>query len=301
MRVRFVLSEMALGLRRNLSLTFAVIITVAVSLALIGAGLLIRDQINTMKGYWYDKINVSIFLCGSASPEPTCHGSVTPAEKAALRGELSAMPQVQKVYFESSQQAYQNYKKLFKNSPDLVKNVDPASLPQSFRVKLRNPNEIGSIIARFSNQPGVQLVQDQRALVGKLFQVLHGFQVAAYVIAATLFGAAAFLIFNTIRVAAYSRRRETGIMRLVGASRFYIQLPFLLEGAIVGLIGAVFGTAGLVLFKYVFIDRGLQPNIRSISFIGWDWVWTVVPVLFLIGIGMASVASLVTIRRYLRV
>ncbi len=302
MRAGLVLKETGVGLRRNLSLTIAVIITVAVTLTLVGAGLLIRRQIEDMKDFWYDKINVSIYLCGNSSPEPTCAGqAVTQAQRDTIRSQLEAMPIVKQVYYESSAQAYTNYKKLFKNSPDLVKNVDPTALPESFRVKLTDPQKFDVIRTQFAGEQGVQLVQTQSDVLRKLFRLLHGFQAGAFAFAIGLVVAAALLIFNTIRIAAYSRRRETGIMRLVGASRLYVQLPFLLEGAVVGFIGAAIGAGVLVLLKWLFVDKGLRPNIPAINFIGWDWVPTVLPLLALAAVAFSVVASFVTVQRYTRV
>jgi len=302
MRMRLVLKETAVGLRRNVSLTVAVVITVAISLALVGAGVLIRYQVNEMKDFWYGKINVSVYLCGPTSAEPTCaNHTVTQAERDAIRAKLEALPVVKQIYYESSAAAYQNAKKLFRNSPDLIKNIDPAALPESFRVKLTDPKRFDMVESSFAKQPGVQQVQSQSDVLKKLFKLLNGFQLGAFFFAVALVVAAALLIFNAIRIAAFSRRRETGIMRLVGASRLYVQLPFLLEGAIVGLIGALGGAAILVGIKWLFVDKALRPNISSINFIGWDWVPTMLPVLVGSAVLFSVVASFVTVQRYLRI
>ena len=144
-------------------------------------------------------------------------------------------------------------------------------------------------------------MQDQRAILDRFFQVLNGFQVAALFIALVQIVAAALLISNTIRVAAFSRRRETGIMRLVGASNFYIQLPFLLEGAIAGLIGAILACASIIGIKKFFVEDRLEPSFQFTAFIGWEAVWVVVPILLLAGVGLSALASFLTLRRYLRV
>ncbi len=302
MRMRLVLKEMAVGLRRNLSLTVAVVITVAISLALVGAGILIRYQVNDMKDFWYGKINVSIYLCGPTSVEPTCAGhAVTAAERDAIRAKLATLPEVKQVYYESSAAAYVNAKRLFRSSPDLIKNIDPAALPESFRVKLTDPKRFSVIQSAFAGQPGVQQVQTQSEVLKKLFKLLNGFQLGAFFFAVALVVAAALLIFNAIRIAAFSRRRETGIMRLVGASRLYVQLPFLLEGAVVGLIGAIAGAGILVGIKWLFVDKALRPNIASINFIGWDWLATVLPALAAGAVLFSVLASFLTVQRYLRI
>ncbi len=303
MRAQFVLSEIGIGLRRNLTMTIAVVVTVAISLALFGAGLLIRSQVEVMKGYWYDRVEVSVFLCGDESTVPSCAGgSPSQPVRDQLDAQLHALPQVQTVYYESKDEAYSRFKKTFKDSPDLVANVTPDVLPESFRVKLRDPTQFEVVASAVRGQPGVEEVQDQKKQLEKFFTVLNGFQTAAIAIALVQLLAAALLISNTIRVAAFSRRRETGIMRLVGASNLYIQLPFLLEGALAGLLGAGIAVGMIASVKAVFIDRVLRPSIGpSVSFIGWDVVLRQAPLLLLVGVGLSGLASFVTLRRHLRV
>ena len=144
-------------------------------------------------------------------------------------------------------------------------------------------------------------VVDQRRLLDRFFRVLNRLQMAALVTAIIQIVAAVLLIGNTIRVAAFSRRRETGIMRLVGASNLYIQLPFLLEGALAGLVGALFAVGLLALFKHFLVDGVLKPAFRFTAFVGWDAVWAIVPVLLLAGVVLSALASFVTLRRHLRV
>ena len=120
MRASFVLSEIGIGLRRNLTMTIAVVVTVAISLALFGSGLLIRAQAETMKSFWYDKVEVSVYLCGEGSTEPTCSGTpISQQERQQLNTDLVALPQVQKVFYESQQMAYDVFREQFKDSPDL--------------------------------------------------------------------------------------------------------------------------------------------------------------------------------------
>lgn len=302
MRAQFVLSEIFIGLRRNLTMTIAVVVTMTVSLTLIGAGLLVRDQVNVMKGYWYDKVEVTVYLCGTTSSSPNCGGkTVTQEQRDQISKDLTGTPQVEKVYYESQQQAYQRFKEQFKDSPDLVANVSPDALPESFRVKLRDPSQFEVVASAFQDRPGVDTVQDLKKLLDPVFKVLGAFQRMAVYVALFQLVAAVLLISNTIRVAAFSRRRETGIMRLVGASNFYIQLPFLLEGAIAGLVGGVLASVLLALGKWAFVDHQLRQLVKFTNFIGWDEVLGVVPVLLLVGVVLSALASFVTLRRHLRV
>jgi cell division transport system permease protein len=301
MRAQFVMSEVGIGLRRNLTMTVAVIVTVAISLALFGAGLLIRAQVETMKDFWYDRVEVSVFLCGPDSVTPSCSGgAVTEQQRDEIEDVLRALPQVDTVFYESKEEAFERFKEQFKDSA-IADNVTADALPESFRVKLTDPTKYDVVATAVEGKPGVEQVQDQRAILDRFFQVLNGFQVAALFIALVQIVAAALLISNTIRVAAFSRRRETGIMRLVGASNFYIQLPFLLEGAIAGLIGAILACASIIGIKKFFVEDRLEPSFQFTAFIGWDAVWVVVPILLLAGVGLSALASFLTLRRYLRV
>ena len=300
MRAQFVFSEIGIGLRRNLTMTVAVIVTVAISLALFGSGLLIRAQVEAMKDYWYDKVEVSVYLCGEA-PSRTCASAVTDEQREELRTDLQAMPEVQTVYYESQEEAFEQFREQFEDSPDLVENVTAEALPESFRVKLEDPTQFEVVAAAFESRPGVEEVQDQKALLEGFFNVLNKLQLIALVIAGVQVVAAVLLISNTIRVAAYSRRRETGIMRLVGASNLYIQLPFLLEGVLAGLVGAGFAAGALVAVKVFLVDGQLRPSFPVIAFVGWDDVLAILPLLFLTGVLLAGLSSFVTLRRHLRV
>lgn len=304
MRGHFVLSEISVGLRRNLTMTFAVIVSVALSLALAGGSLLARDQVSTMKGYWYDKVQVSIFLCNKNDTDTsTCaKGAVTPQQKQQIKADLDKLPVVQKIYYESADEAYKHYKQQFKDSPLAdSRAITPDQMQESYRVKLKDPTKYKVLQTAFSGRDGVQQVQDQRSLLENLFNLLNGMNIAALCVMALMLVVALLLIVNTVRVSAFSRRRETGIMRLVGASSFYIQLPFILEAAIAGLIGAGFASVLLAGGKYFLIDNWLREKMLLIHFIGWDAVLKVLPLMLAVGILMPSVAAFFTLRKYLKV
>ena len=241
MRARFIVSEIGIGLRRNLTMTVAMIITTAVSLGFLGSAVLFNQQVNVMKNYWYDKVEVSVFLCGpdsGAGVAGSCAaGEVTLDQREAIRTDLDALPQVERIYYESKSQAFKRFTEQFKNSA-IVENLTPDQMPESFRVKLVDPEQFNVVASAFVGRAGVEEVQDQKALLEKFFKVLTWIQWFATGLALLMILVSVILIVNTIRVAAFSRRRETGIMKLVGASNFSIQLPFLLEGAISGLLGA---------------------------------------------------------------
>ncbi|MEN9324702.1 MAG: hypothetical protein RL414_456 [Actinomycetota bacterium] len=300
MRAAFVASEVKIGLRRNLTMTFAVMITIAISLTLLGIGLLANSQVRVMKDYWYDKIEVSVFLCGALSDSPSCAGGpVTPGQRQAIQDDLQALPVVQKVYYESQAQAYAHFQERFKNSA-IAQNVTPDQLPESFRVKLDDPTKFSVIQSAFSGRPGIDTVQDQRTILDKFFKLLGVLRDGALAIGVASILTAMLLISNTLRIAAFNRRRETGVMKLVGASSFSIQLPFLLEGIFSALVGWVFSTGLLSLFK-VLISAKVAPLLSFTRFFTWSDVWVASAELLLTGLVISGIASFVTLRKYLKV
>ncbi|MCN9239207.1 permease-like cell division protein FtsX [Streptomyces sp. RY43-2] len=306
MRAQFVLSEIGVGLRRNLTMTFAVVVSVALSLALFGGSLLMSDQVNQMKGYWYDKVNVSIFLCNKSDAEsdPNCSkGAVTEEQKKQILGDLNKMTSVvQKVSYESQDQAYKHYKEQFGDSP-LASSLTPDQMQESYRIKLKDPQKYQVIATAFNGRGGVQSVQDQKGILDNLFGLLNGMNWAARAVMAMMLVVALMLIVNTVRVSAFSRRRETGIMRLVGASGFYIQAPFIMEAAVAGLIGGTVACGFLLLTRYFIIDHGLalSQKLNLINFIGWDAVLTKLPLILATSLLMPALAAFFALRKYLKV
>ncbi|MFJ6717905.1 permease-like cell division protein FtsX [Streptomyces sp. NPDC091259] len=327
MRAQFVMSEIGVGLRRNLTMTFAVIISVALSLALFGGSLLMRDQVSAMKGYWYDKVNVTVYLCnksdaqdaaeaaeaakndaagsgggGGGAGKACAKGAVTPEQKQQIEADLKKLDLVQKVTYESSDEAYKHYKERYGQTA-LASVVTPDQMPDSFRVKLKNPEKYQVITSMFAGRDGVQSVADQSSEVDNLFSLLGTLNWAALGIMMIMLIVALLLIVNTVRVSAFSRRRETGIMRLVGASGFYIQVPFIMEAAVAGLIGAALACVMLGAGQYFVIDHGvdLRHKLELINFIGWDSVLTKLPLVLVVGLLMPSLAAFVALRKYLKV
>ncbi|MFJ9560346.1 permease-like cell division protein FtsX [Streptomyces fuscichromogenes] len=305
MRAQFVLSEIGVGLRRNLTMTFAVVVSVALSLALFGGSLLMSDQVNTMKGYWYDKVNVSIFLCNKSDAEsdPNCaKGAVTDDQKKQIQADLGKMSVVEKVTYESQDEAYKHYKQQFGDSP-LADSLTPDQMQESYRIKLKDPEKYQVVATAFDGRDGVQSVQDQKGILDNLFGLLNGMNWAARMVMALMLVVALMLIVNTVRVSAFSRRRETGIMRLVGASGFYIQAPFIAEAAVAGLIGGTVACGFLVIARYFIIDHGLDLShkLNLINFIGWDAVLTKLPLILATSLLMPALAAFFALRKYLKV
>lgn len=301
MRPNLILGEAATGLRRNITMTVAAVLVVSIALGLLGVALLIRQTINKNKDYWYDRVEVSIFLCSDGDEEPSCSGgAVTLAQKEQIQTDLNELAQVEEVYYESKEQAYDLFLEDFGDS-DLADNITADQLPEAFRVKLVNPEEDYIIVASaFEGRPGVQSVADQRKLFEDIFSILNVFRVGSLVIAGIALTATVLLIVVVIRVAAFSRRRETGIMRLVGASNLSIQLPFLAEGAFAGLVGGLLASVYLFTGKALFVDV-LAEKIRFFEYVDWVETAQTALALVLMGVVISIVISYLTLLKYLRV
>jgi cell division transport system permease protein len=300
MRAKFVISEVGIGLRRNLTMTFAVVITVAISLSLFGVGLLANSQVRVMKDYWYDKIEVSIFLCSSLSEGSSCaKGVITQEQKIGIQRDLQTLPVVEEVFYESQSEAYKRFQERFAGSA-IAQNVTPDQLPESFRIKLKDPTKFAVIESAFAGRPGVDVVQDQQAILEKFFRLLGVLRNGALVIGAASVLTAALLISNTLRLAAFNRRRETGVMKLVGASSFSIQLPFLLEGVFSALLGWLVSTGFLAGFKGI-VDTKVAPLLTFTNYFTWRDLWVTSAWLLFTGLFVSSIASVLTLRKYLKV
>ena len=300
MRAGFLFKEVKIGLRRNLTMTFAVVITVAISLTLLGIGLLANSQVRVMKDYWYDKIEVSVFLCGTLSESPSCtSGPVSQEQRDQIKVDIEALPVVDTVYYESQAEAFTRFQERFKDSA-IAQNVTQDQLPESYRVKLKDPTQFAVMQSAFAGRPGVDSVQDQRSILEKFFKLLSVLRDGALAIGLASVLTAALLISNTLRIAAFNRRRETGVMKLVGASSFSIQLPFLLEGIISAIVGWVFSSGLLSAFKLL-VDSRIAPLLSFTKFFTWSDVWVASGILLITGLVVSTVASVATLRKYLKV
>lgn len=293
MRAKFVLTEAATGLWRNVTMTVALILTTAISLALLGAGGLLFYEVGKIKDLLYAKVEVSIFLTKD----------VTQEQRADLESKLEADPLVKSARHESQEEALRRYRELFRDNPDLLAAAaKPQALPESYRVVLKEPTKSGEIARKYQDMPGVQRVSTQEKLLDKLFGTLDAVKNTAFLISLVQGIAAVLLIANTIQVAAYSRRREVSIMKLVGASNWYVRLPFVLEAAVAGLIGAVIAFLGLVLSKWLLLDGPLQPLFTSIiPVIRWQDILLTGPILALVAIVVAATTGWFTLRFYVKV
>ena len=300
--MRHTLSETWLSLRRNVSMTVSVVVTMWVSLSLFGISLLMMQQVNSMKGYWYDKIEITVFLCTTLQSGNTCEAgqATTEVQRQLIQQQLEANPDISSVTYETKDEAYVEFQKTYQNTPFLgLLTVD--QMQDSFRVKLVDPQNYQGVVSKAQTMQGVQNVQDLRQVLDPLFAVLNALRWGTMVLAVLLLLAAALQIGNTIRLTAFTRRREIGIMRLVGASNSYITLPFLLESLVAGILGVIAAGATLaVALKFLIIDRA-QVSIKSLTWIGWHELFVAILILGIVGLILAVVPTLVATRRYLRV
>jgi cell division transport system permease protein len=292
MRMNFVFTEVAAGLRRNLTMTIAMIMTTAISLGFFGAGLLVANQIGEMKELYYDKLEVSIYL----------QDDINTREREAVDAQLKASPEVAGYQYLTKEEAFERFKRLFRANPQLVDNASADDLPATYLVRMKDPERYTVLAQQFSGAAGIDQVQGQSEVLDRLFSTFGLVRNGAIVLAVLQAIAALLLISNTIQVAAFNRRTETGIMRLVGASRWYTQLPFMLEAAVAGLAGAIIAVLGLFGLKYLLWDRALAEPVRSgiVPPLDVGSILMVTPWVALVGVLLATVAAYVTLWLYVR-
>jgi cell division transport system permease protein len=299
MRFSFVLTEVLNGLRRNVTMTVAMILTTAISLGLLGGGLLVVRMIDHMRDNYGDKIQVNVFLTKDVSAgDKECQSQPC----TGIRSNLQSDPAVEEVEYESQAAAFKRFKEIFAGQPELLQLTREESLPANFQVRLKDPDRAQVIVQNYTGKPGIDRVEDQGVFLERFFGVLNGLRNATFAVALVQAIAALLLISNTIQVSAFTRRTEVGIMRLVGATRWYTQLPFLLEAVVAGLVGAVLAIVGLVGIKLLFIDNVLADPIKAqiIPPVQGLDILAISPWLLLTAILVSSVTGYVTLRLYVR-
>ena len=304
MRLGYALGEVGHGLRRNVSMVISIVLVTLVSLTFVGTALLLQFQITQMKNYWYDRAQVAVYLCTDTSPSAACpQGEASADVKTVVEQKLNSpllKPYISKYYFEDHQQAYNNFEQQFKGN-SVAKYVTAAQLNETFWIKLKNPNQSPVITQSFSGIAGVEEVRDQRSYLDQIFSILNVASLAAISVAALMLLSATLLISTTIRLSALSRRRELSIMRLVGASNFYIQLPFILEGVVAATIGSVLASGAVLGIVQFFVQGYLATALPFTSFVGLNQALIIVPILVGAGVLLAAFASGAAIRRYLKI
>jgi cell division transport system permease protein len=304
MKLGLVLSEMWSGIRGNFSMIVSIILVTFVSLSFVSVAALLQLQVGNMKNYWFDRAQIAIYLCSDFSPEGQCPAGVATAGQVdAVKTSLTGpalTPHIEAFYFESQQDAFDRF---LAESEDLsaAQYLLPEQLPEAFWVNLVNPDKTELIVEAFSSQPGVAEVRDQRGYLDQIINFLNISSLAVGGVAAIMLFSAALLTTTTIRLSAFSRRREIAIMRLVGASSWSIQLPFILEGLLAALIGGGLAVATVAFGTQYFVTDLLSTQLAFTSFVGIADVWAVAP--FVLGVGalIATLAASVSTSRHVRV
>jgi cell division transport system permease protein len=295
-RFGFLLNEVLTGLRRNVTMTAAMILTTAISIGLFGGGLLVVRLADNSREIYLDRVETQVFLTDDISANDATCGS---APCKALRDKIDARQDVKSVRFVNRQDAYNDAIKKFPEFKDVA---GKDSFPASFIVKLNNPEQHAEFDAAMQGQPGVRSLLNEKDLIDRLFAVLDGLRNAAFAVALVQAVGAILLIANMVQVAAHTRRTEIGIMRLVGASRWYTQLPFLVEAMLAAAIGVAIAVVGLILVRAWFLDNALSQFYQAhlIAKVDYADILYISPWLFVLGVSIAGLTAYATLRLYIR-
>lgn len=290
-KIAYFLRETFINLRRNLFMTAASISIVTVSLLLLGGVVVFGNIMGRIIGVWESRVEVNVYL----------REEITPEQNEELEAALSGMPEVENILFVSKAEAYEEFKGWYEDAPQTVENVDPDALPASYRVKLEDPSKVDAVRTRIDGRPGVDQVIDGGDLVRNLLR--FNAVVRAVVLGLTILFlvAATLLIANTIRLAIYARRREIGIMKLVGGTNWFIRMPFVFEGMLEGMLGALLASLAIVGGKEFGLDRAQEFLVFLPITVGYDEVLQTFLILVTVGMFIGALGSVMALRRFLDV
>jgi cell division transport system permease protein len=279
---RYAFKETFVNLWRNRMMTIAAVMTVAVSLSLVGSALLLKQSAAQAAAQWQNGTRVTVWMQPTAST----------GEIATIRTQLSTLPLVKSCIYFNQEQDYQQAKALLPASEFAV--LTPASMPTSFRCVPTIPADAAPIASTFQNQPGVYQVTAPEQQIREMEHAIRIIQIVCLALAAVLLLSAGVLILNTIRMAIFARRREVSVMKLVGATNWFIRIPYITEGFFQGLIGSAVAI-GAVTALHIWYPLHNEFQLTTSAVYGTDLVVLVV------GVVIGSVGSAVAIRRFLDV
>jgi cell division transport system permease protein len=300
LRLEYMFREVTGGLRRNGLVAFAAISTTFIALFLFGLALLISRQVSLMISQTTGNVEVAVYLSDPVNDETV----------KALSEKVSSLPVVDNVTYETKQMACERFNEIFEGQQALTETVDCSKLPASLRVKMNDPEQFRQVAGVLGcnsgglscGQPGIDRVVDQSQFLDRLFAITRIFRVGVLMVSFLMLLSAAVLIANTVRMGLFARRKEIGIMKLVGATNWRIRVPFLIEGVVESLIGATVAILLLFGMKVVFINplygRG---GIEWVPWITNSDVLAVIPWLLIAGVLVAVIAGFVGMRRFLDV
>lgn len=303
MKPLFIAKETWAGVRANPGMFLSIVLVTFVSMSFVAATALLQLQLANFKDFWFERSQVVVYLCNDLSGELSCPtGGATDAQVQELRSQLASpaiVDYLSSVRFESQEQAFARLKET-KTAADELQYITPEQLNASFWLQLSDPENAAIMVESLEGQPGVAEVQDQRGFFDPIISILNNATLVSGSIASVMLLSAALLTTTTIRLSAFTRRREISIKRLVGASSFSIQLPFILEG----LLAALLGTGLSVALAYATLDRvdrgALSSELSIGELVSVADVISVTPQLLQISLSIALVASVVSTVRHIR-
>jgi cell division transport system permease protein len=303
MQLRYLFTELRSGLRRNVSMHIAVVLTLFVSMTLLGLGVLMKQQGDIATRYLGSQLQVTVYLCRDGDVEPSCVGEVTEEQKAAIETAIKENPETDSVRFESKDVAFDKVKELY--GEDQFDGPNPAltaaDMPESFWITLKDPKKFEGVTSAVVGLDGVSQIRDLRDTMKILYGWLDALKYGSWGIAGFLLVAALLLVANTIRLAAFARRKEIAIMRLVGASTLYIALPFLLEAVVTAVIGVALAAGALGAFMYFVVHEQIAAKASFMPWIGLSDYTTALVVIAILGPALTLLPTLLLTRKYLKV
>jgi cell division transport system permease protein len=292
-RLTYLLREALVNMGRNALVVIGAILAVFVSLTLAFSALVLNELVKANTLQWQDGVHVIVWL------KDEVRDGVTFEAQIGLLDQVNGWEEVEEANFVDKAEAYQEFQEMFASNPAMLENVNPAILPASIRIKLNDIEQYRGIQLRLIDQPVVKEVTSPGESIEQLADLSNVLNTIGVVLAIVQGASAVVLISNTIRMAIYARREEIGIMKLVGASNWFIRVPFLLEGMLQGFVGALFAVV-MVFFARTRLE-GIDDTIGLFDFSVADsffWRWTILFLLF--GAVAGFLGSVLGVRRYLR-
>ncbi len=299
MRANFVITGVTTGIRRNLTMTIALVLSTSIALAFVGSAYLASTEISRFKHNYENRLNVSVFLCASAGAN--CQHKTTTSETANIRHTLEADPAVTSVHYVNETEQLKIFDRT--STPEVRRLTKVGDLAASFTVKLKDiKKDFDAFAKKYGSLPGVSTTTNANDALNTLLNIIDGARLFSIVIALVVLVASILLIANTIQVAASQRKNETSIMRLVGASRWMTELPFVIETIVSIVIGGVISFGLLALGKRfvlngIFrspVNRGVIPDLTT------NDVLVAGGIGLIAGVVLAALTALITLRLYVR-
>lgn len=286
------------SIKRNKTLSTVSSATVAATLFILGILFLILLNVKSGIGSVESQIQVQVFL----------KNDITIAQQTTILNKLTNANGITSIQFQSKEEAFNNFKKELGNkNKSLVDGLDASdTMPDSYIISLSNPTYSSTVVKAVENDgtpiAGIDKINDGRDYVNKIISITNTIEWIGIVIFLILIGVSLFLIGNTIKLAVYSRRREIGIMKYIGATDWFIRLPFVIEGMILGLIGAIISTVVVYYIYEIVYSKIVSSSFMMNSLISSSYVWTSISWKFVLaGMFIGALGSILSIRKFLEV